>query len=283
MLNLIVADPLRMQRTQGAGRLSVRQLDGHTRLADLYQQGSAKIRLPKTVGHGAAEAVLINTAGGLTGGDMLEWTVEAGANAGLNLTTQACEKIYRSSGGEALVKTRLSADSGANLAWLPQETILFDRSRLVRTLQADIHPDARLVACEAVIFGRHARGESVNTGSFRDRWVVRCDGVPVHREDFRIEGAVARHLERAAAGAGMGAFATVLLVGPDAEDMLERVRETLRNDTDVKSGASALSVGPTGKLLARMAAKDGYAMRKALLPLLRLLNGEAGLPRIWST
>ena len=34
-----------MQRTQGAGRLSVRQLDGHTRLADLYQQGSANYRV----------------------------------------------------------------------------------------------------------------------------------------------------------------------------------------------------------------------------------------------
>lgn len=280
---MAVAVPLRMQRTQGAGLVSVRQLDGRTRLGDLYQQGAAKIRLPRHTGSTALEAVIINTAGGLTGGDRLDWTARAGEGASLIMTTQACEKVYRSSGGEALVRTRLTADSGAQLAWLPQETILFDQSRLFRHLEADIHPDARFLACEAAIFGRSARGETVNQGNFRDRWNIRCDGVPVHREDFHIDGAIAGHLERPAVGAGMAAFATLLLIDRSAEDMLARVRGILRNDAETKSGASALSIGPTGKLLARMAAKDGYALRKALLPLLALLNGEAGLPRIWST
>lgn len=282
-MNVLVADPFKMQRTQGAGRVCVRLRDGRTRLADLYQQGAAKIRLPRNPGGGAQEAVLINTAGGLTGGDTISWDVEAGPASRLTVTTQACEKVYRSSGGEAAVKSRLSADAGAQLAWLPQETILFDESALVRELEADIHPNARFLACEAVIFGRGARGESVRKGAFRDRWRVRCGGVPVHREELHVAGAVADVLGKAATGGGMSAFASLLLVQRDAGDMLERVRAVLRNDADVKSGASALCIGSTGKLLARIAAKDGYALRKALLPLLELLNGEAGLPRIWST
>ena len=272
-----------MQRTSGNGRIAVRALDGRTRLVDLYQQGAAKIRLPRHTDRSGLEAVVINTAGGLTGGDRLDWSASAAEGSSLTLTTQACEKVYRSAGGEALVKTKLSADSGAQLAWLPQETILFDQSRLVRDLEADLHPDARFLACEAVIFGRHARGESVNTGCFRDRWTIRCGGIPVHREDFRIGGPIAGHLQQPAVAAGKAAFATVLLAGRDAEDMLARVRGALRNDAEIKSGASALNAGPTGKLLARILAKDGYALRKALLPLLELLNGEAGLPRIWST
>ena len=46
------------------------------------------------------------------------------------LTTQACEKIYRSNGPDADVETRLHVEEGAALAWFPQETILFDGSRL---------------------------------------------------------------------------------------------------------------------------------------------------------
>ena len=47
-------------------------------------------------------------------------------------------------------------------------------------------------------------------------------------------------------------------------------------------GASAWSVGGSGKLLARLFAGDGYLLRKRLVPLVGLLNGQAGLPKVWS-
>ncbi len=46
--------------------------------------------------------------------------------------------------------------------------------------------------------------------------------------------------------------------------------------------ASAWSVKKSGKLLARLYAEDGYQLRKRLVPLVELLNGRAGLPKLWS-
>ncbi|TIQ86191.1 MAG: urease accessory protein UreD, partial [Mesorhizobium sp.] len=82
------------QRVAGTARLACERNGGRTRLRRLYQDGSAKIRMP-AVSADPLEAVLINTAGGLTGGDRLGWQVDVGAGACASITTQACEKIYR--------------------------------------------------------------------------------------------------------------------------------------------------------------------------------------------
>ena len=46
--------------------------------------------------------------------------------------------------------------------------------------------------------------------------------------------------------------------------------------------ASVWSVKASGKLLARLYAGDGYQLRQRLVPLVGLLNGRAGLPKLWS-
>lgn len=280
----------RLQRTAGEGRIGVHVQAGRTRVRTMHQRENAKIRLPARIaqGPGAAcglEAVLINTAGGLTGGDRLSWSIEAGERSALTITTQACEKVYRALGGHALVRSRLKAEAGARLAWLPQETILFEGCGLERTLEADIDASARLLACEAFVFGRSARGERIRNAAVRERWRIRCQGEEIHREALRMSGDIDALLATRAGAGGGCAVATVLLVGDDAADMLTRVRHVLRDSEgdDVAGGASALDAGPTGKLLARIVATDGYNLRKALVPVLGLLNGTAELPRIWST
>ena len=65
-----------MQRARGEGRVIASVRDGQTEIASLYQDGAAKIRLPHTHSD-ALQAVLMNTAGGLTGGDHLRWSATA--------------------------------------------------------------------------------------------------------------------------------------------------------------------------------------------------------------
>ena len=60
------------QRAWGKGRLIAKTALGQSRIAELYQEGCAKIRLPKTF-DASMEAVLINSSGGLTGGDRMVW------------------------------------------------------------------------------------------------------------------------------------------------------------------------------------------------------------------
>ncbi|WP_445206963.1 urease accessory protein UreD [Aminobacter sp. Piv2-1] len=265
------------QRVAATGRLEVQWRDGRSRLSRLFQEGAAKIRLPDT-GAGPLEAVLINMAGGLTGDDRIAWEAAIGAKARASLTTQACEKVYRALAGRAEVDVRLSVGEGGFLGWLPQETIVFDRAAFSRRLDVDLAPGAEALIVEATIFGRSAMGERARYGTFRDRWRIRQGGRPVHAEDLAVGPDIEATLSRPASAGGRIAFATLLLVSERGEQMLEAARKIIGDD----GGASFWTVGETGKLLARLCAEDGYELRKRLMPLVALLNGQAGLPRLWS-
>ena len=267
--------PAAAQRARGRVRIAAVRKDGRTRLRTLYQDGAAKARLPRVHGDAALEAVLLNTAGGLTGGDVIETEAQAGPGADLCLTSQACERIYRALPGEppARVSTSLYMEAGARLAWLPQETILFDGGRVRRKLEIDMAADGRLLACEAVLFGRGASGETVAAGDFRDSWRLRRGGKLVFADETRLDGPIDDILKGAAVAAGGHAVATVVLAAPGAGECLERAREILAG---ARAGASVRD----GILVCRLVAADGQALRTHLLPLLSFLNGGA-LPRVW--
>ncbi|MBB92976.1 MAG: urease accessory protein [Magnetovibrio sp.] len=267
-----------LQRARGRARIAVRADGGVTRLADLYQDGCAKLRLPKVYGPSATdpgvEAVLLNTAGGLTGGDDYGTEALAGPGAALTLTTQACERVYRASSGTARVETRLSADAGARLHWLPQETILFDGGRLDRSLDVDLTGDAAFLAVEALVLGRVASGETVTGGAFTDSWRIRRDGRLIFADAARIGGDIDAVAAGPATLAGMKTVATVVLAAPGAEDGLADARAVL--DALPTAGASAMP----GLLICRLVAADDRALRAVLVPLLNLLARRA-LPRVW--
>ncbi|WP_413774670.1 urease accessory protein UreD [Mesorhizobium sp. AR10] len=265
------------QRVAGMARLVCASTDGRTRLRRLYQDGSAKIRMP-AVASDPLEAVLINTAGGLTGGDRLGWEVDVGAGASATITTQACEKIYRAASDRAEVRVKLTVGEHGRIAWLPQETIVFDRSAFARTLDVELAVDAEALLLEATVFGRLAMGERAAHGHFHDRWRVSQEGALVHAEDFRIGPGIAATLGRSAVAGGAIAVATVLMVSPRAAAFLDPARHIIGGQGD----AGAWSVKKSGKLLARLFAEDGYQLRKRLVPLVELLNGRAGLPKLWS-
>lgn len=268
---------VQFQRVAGAGRLEVDMRAGRTRIARLFQEGSAKIRMPAVVSD-PLEAILINTAGGLTGGDRLSWQIAVGPGASLAVTTQACEKAYRAGDGQSEVSARLVAGRNARIAWLPQETILFDRSGLRRRLDVELAEGAEALLLEATIFGRGAMGETVKTALFTDNWRVRVAGRLVHAEAFAIGPDATAAMVRGAVLSGARAMATLLLVSPDAGRHLDEARAIAGSH----GGASAWNVGGTGKLLARLVAEDGYALRQKLVRLINLLNGQAGLPKVWS-
>jgi urease accessory protein len=264
----------RLQRARGSARLGVHNVDGASRVARLFQQGSAKVRMSATRPGSAVDAVLINTAGGLAGGDRFDWAIEADLGARCTVITQACEKIYRSEDEAARVDVRLTVGEDARLDWLPQETILFDRARLQRTLHAELAATARLVVLEAVILGRRAMGETVSVAAFRDRWRIRRCGRLIFADNLMLDGDVGALIGRKAVLDGAGAFASLLYAADDAEARVAGVRDVL----GAAGGASAFD----GKLFCRITARDGMALRAVLIPVLAALR-EAPLPRLWTT
>lgn len=268
--------PCSLQRAEGKARLSFKHADGRSRIDDLYQQGCLKLRLPR---NGAAdpEAVMINTAGGLTDGDRL--TVEALWKAGSSavLTTQACERIYKSRAEVARIETRLTVEADASAFWLPQETILFDGGRLERQARVTLKGDARLVACEAVIFGRLAMGETVRSGLLRDAWRIERDGKLLFLDRLGFEGDIAARLDRRAVGDGARALASVIVGAPDTSGLCAALRPLLERP-GITGGCSDLG---SGVVLTRLLATSGHGLRNALIPVLQRLRGGA-LPRVWT-
>jgi urease accessory protein len=263
----------RPQRAYGSARLAVKPVNGRTRIGTLYQEGCAKIRLPET-DDTSLEAVMINTSGGLTGGDEMHWQFDVANDCRAQVTTQACERLYKASAGVADVATGLKVGERASLAWLPQETILFEGSALKRTLTVDLAETSRALIVEPVVFGRKAMGEDVHSCTFRDRWRIHRNGRLIHAEDFLIGPDTGSMLGRPALFGRMRTMATILLLDANAERYLEPSRKII----GTKGGASFWS----GKLLARLIDGDAYSLRKRLVPLIELLNEKAGVPKVWS-
>jgi urease accessory protein len=260
-------------RAVGRIALSAKFADGATRRARTHEQGALLVRCPGPPAR-ELEAMIVNTAGGMAGGDRFELDLAVGPGARLLVTSAAAEKVYRTLGAETTITARLDVAAGGELAWLPQETILFDQARLRRTIDVDLAADARLLLVEAVIFGRSGMGESVAGGSLVDRWRVRRGGRLLHAEAVRLDGEVAAKLAQAAVAKGGVAVANVLLV-PGDDAMVAAVRDASRHCRG-EVGASAWN----GIAVVRLAAPDGAALRHDLARVLATIRGGR-LPRLW--
>ncbi|MEJ8474908.1 urease accessory protein UreD [Roseibium algae] len=272
------AEAAPMQRALGEACVTFKHDGSKTRLDDLYQCGSAKFRLP-IVYDGIPVAVLINTAGGITGGDIYKYDARVASNGHAIVTSQAAERAYRRSGGIGKIAVTLSAGEGATLEWLPQETILFNASALHRSMTVDLDETARYMALESVVLGRTAMGETIDTVSFRDSWRIRRNGKLIFADDVRLEGDTKDILKGTATTGGGLAFATLVECAADADNRLELARQALEpftHGTNVRAAASSWN----GVLVARFVATDGRALRDALMIFLETYR-SAPLPRVW--
>src|SRR5246127_3229683 len=164
-----------LQRANGCGRIVLSGSDNGTRIEDVFERSPTRIMFPRTGSRPVEEAVLVNTGGGVAGGDRLECSVTALPGASIAVTSQAAEKVYRALDDPARVATRLEAREFARLAWLPQETIVFNGARIHRTTEIELFSGAELLALEWLVMGRAAHGEVVVSGSILDAWRVKKD------------------------------------------------------------------------------------------------------------
>jgi urease accessory protein len=260
-------------RARGAVTFDVRSVDGVTRRGALHESGSLRVRFPSPEGEGLS-AVFVNTAGGVAGGDRFDIEIAAGAGARLTLTTAAAEKVYRATDRAAELNIALKVAAGAHLAWLPQETILFDRARMSRRIDIDLAGDASLLLCEIAVFGRAAMGERMAQGSFIDRWRVRRGGRLIFAETVRLEGDIGERLRRRAVANDGVAIGTALIV-PGDEALVERVREI----ASCFGGEAAISAW-NGFAMARFCAQDAARLRADMMAVLRRAS-SVPLPRLW--
>jgi len=259
-------------RAVGRVALSVKSVGGKTRRAHVDESGSLRVRCPGAPAE-ELEAVIINTAGGIAGGDRFDLDIAAGPGTQLVVTTAASEKVYRTLGSDSVIDVKLNVASGARLTWLPHETILFDRARLSRSIEADLAPDAQLFLAEAIVFGRSGMGETVQEGALFDRWRVRRDGKLIYAEGVRLDGPIAQRLAASAVAKGGLAIATVF-VAPGNDATVQAVR-ALQDQFTGEVGASTWN----GIAAVRLCAGEGAALHRDLVRVMTALRGN--LPRLW--
>lgn len=265
------ATPATLPRARGTLDLSSKSRGDKSAIDRLRTSGCLRSLFPRR--ESGVEAIVINTSGGLTGGDRLDVAATAGQGSHLTLTTQAAERAYKASSDIARVETRLEAVAGATLHWLPQELILFEGARLRRRLRIDLAADARLLLVEPVIFGRSAMGERLKDVHFDDRIEVWREGAPIYLDAVRLDGDLEARMQGPALGGGAGAMASLVYVAPDAEAHLPALRALLPDTC----GASLMR---EDLLILRMLARDSLTLRRSLLPVLDRLSRDT-LPTSW--
>lgn len=263
------------QRGRGILEIGLALREGRTALRHLHQVSPLRALFPTPERDEALTVAMVNTGGGLAGGDALATAVTAVAGCRATLTTPAAEKIYRSLGPSSCIGCTLTLGPDAQLEWIPQETILFDGARLQRRIEADLAPGAALLAAEMLVFGRAARGETFAAGALQDGWRIRREGRLLWADGLALRDPAA--LRNAFGFGGAEAMATLLFVGEAAPSLLPLLRD---------AGTLATLPQP-GLLLARWL--GGAAEARGLLgeAIGCLRNAAFGLPtrlpRLWTS
>jgi len=271
-----------LQRANGVGRIVLGSSGGDNRIKDLFQRSPIRIIFPR-LGVGALEeAVLINTAGGIAGGDCLEYEITALANASITATSQAAEKVYRALDEPSRIVTKLRAYDQARLAWLPQETIVFNWARVNRRTQIEISSGAELLALDWLVLGRAAHGEKMMGGCIRDNWVVKKDGRLVWADSFRATDDMFARLHRMALLSDCKAIGTLIYCGPHVGTRLAALRKMTPH-----LGCRCAATLVAGLLIVRFAAKISLDLRHAVRGAVQQFSRELGggpfrVPKMWS-
>lgn len=259
-------------RAQGHLSLKVTKGPFKSTIADLYEAGGYRLKFPRA---DRLEASIVNTGGGMAGGDHLQLDLDMAEQTEMVVSTQSAEKIYRADGEASRTMLDVTLGDQATLYWFPQETILFDGAKFKRTLTVSMASRARFVAFEGFVFGRQAMGEQLRSVSVEDDWMIRREDRLVFAERLRLKGDANDLLSRTALGAGARMAATCVYIAPDAEARVDEAR-ALFDGYAGHWGASAWN----GLLCVRLLDREPARLRQQGIEFLQSFFGLS-LPRVW--
>jgi urease accessory protein len=271
-----------LQRSAGFARLVLAGSAHGTRIVDMFERCPLRIMFPGIRGAPLEEAVVVNTGGGIAGGDRVESAVTVLADASVTFTSQAAERVYRALNEPALIDTRLKICDGAKLAWLPQETIVFNGARMRRNTQIEISAGAELLALEWLVLGRAAHGEEVVGGEIIDGWQVKMDDRLIWADRFRVVDDMFPRLRRRALLADFKAIGMLIYFGPDPE-----ARVQLMRDLAPELPCHCLTTMVSGLMIARLAARAAAELKAGLREILLQFERTRAqspfrIPKMWS-
>ncbi|MEG4224731.1 urease accessory protein UreD [Microcoleus sp. N9_B2] len=260
--------------------------DGATQIIHNQMQAPLKVQRPfYPEGKEVCHSVILHTAGGVVGGDRLSSHFHLQPNAKALITSAAASKIYRSSGLESQQNIDIKLEAGANLEWLPQETIVFDGAIYRQNFRVELAPQASIMLWEITRFGRTARGEKFLSGEWQSHTEVWQQNSPLWIDRQLLKGGE-KMLESPHGLAGKPVVATLAWVGePVTKELVEKVRNLPSEATIYPGNSTGVTRIPNG-LLCRYRGSSTTEARDwfvSIWHLLRLSFSERPccLPRVW--
>ncbi|MDQ8022420.1 MAG: urease accessory protein UreD [Moraxellaceae bacterium] len=270
-------------------RLTLRTEDRAGRSALMRREHIGPLRVQKALypeGDAVCQVLVLHPPAGIAGGDELELDIAAGAGSHLQLTTPGAGKWYRSIGPWAHQRIHLTAEAGARLEWLPQETILFDEALAHQRIDISLASSARAMGWDILCIGRQARGERFTRGTLRQGLDLRVDSRLLWTERGSLQGSDAL-LAADVALAGCTVSGTFWMY---AEGLNRALLDSLREEAFAEGQAGiTMPAGPDkGLVVARAIGDKAESLRHYFTRLWQrarpvVIGREALAPRIWST
>ena len=245
----------------GALRVRVAVHDGESRVAESYARAPYHYLPIIQRDRDLPLLTIVNSSGGILGGDVLDARIELDAHAAVMLRQQAATKVYRSTCGPARSRCHFVLGEGAWLDYFPDELIPFAGSDYRQTTEVDVAPGAVMLLSEMVTAGRVARGEQFAFRRLLLDVQCRSDGVLRLRDCSDVQPAQQR-LDSPAilGGALMWGTLYVLTTRALSSELIDDVRRQLGS---IDGGIGGVTRAPLG-LIARVVGASLEGIRAAL-------------------
>ena len=268
---------LKDQRCLGYVNLKIgKSSNGTVQIFNHREQGNLKARLIHNYDLND-ELIIINTAGGLTSGDLNLNSIQVDSDTSLNITTQSMEKIYNCKNLLANAYTNIIVGDNSYVTWMPLETIFFNGGKLRRRLNIDLKPSSNFFAVETLIFGRKAMGEIVKSGELDDAIQIYKNNKLLYSDFNRIKGNIDKQIFKSLVLKGNNIYCNIIYIGKKMR-VYEKKILNYTNKSKYFFGVSIVN----GVLLLKLLAKNINDIRDFLSDMIKIFGENFNLPRIWS-
>ena len=268
---------LKDQRCLGYVNLKIgKSKNGSAQIFSHREQGNLKARLIHNYDLND-ELIIINTAGGLTSGDLNLNSIQVDCDTSLNITTQSMEKVYNCKNLLANAYTNIIVGNNSYVSWMPLETIFFNGGKLRRRLNIDLKSSSNFFGVETLIFGRKAMGEIVKSGELDDALQIYKNNKLLYSDFNKIKGNIDKKIFKSLVLKGNNIFCNVVFTGKKLR-MYEKKILSYANKSKYFFGVSVVN----GVLLIKILAKNILDIRDFLSDLVKIFGKNFNLPKIWS-
>ena len=226
---------------------------------------------------------LLHPPGGVVHGDQLKININIDSSAHALITTPAAGKFYRSGGPYASLTQTLQVEESGLLEWLPQETLLFNDSKVHLRTRVTLAINARFIGWEMLCLGRKASAEPYTSGECRQHFELWRDNTPLFIERCQIEGQSSMLKEKW--GMDHWPLTATLIATNCTKDQLKAV-QALFEQLDIKGHISVTL--KQDLLICRFLGEQAEHARYCFTEVWKLIRPvvmkqEVHIPRIWNT